>query len=62
MSAAVSACSVIAYPFRVVVQFQKTVSRKGAKAQRKARKEQTALNSLACFLCAFAGDSFVMLI
>jgi hypothetical protein len=31
---------------------QTEVSRKGAKAQRRRRKEQAALNSLACFLCA----------
>jgi hypothetical protein len=39
----------------------KAVSRKGAKAQRRRRKEQAAFNSLACFLCAtsaFARDFF----
>jgi hypothetical protein len=40
---------------------RKTVSRKGAKAQSRSKK-QAALNSLAFFLCAtsaFAGDSSV---
>jgi hypothetical protein len=33
---------------------KKKVSRKGAKAQRKARKHQAALKLLAFFLCVFA--------
>jgi hypothetical protein len=33
---------------------RKNVSRKGAKAQRRRRKERAAFNLLACFLCAFA--------
>jgi hypothetical protein len=37
-----------------VHDYQERISRKGAKAQRRRRKEQAALNSLACFLCAFA--------
>jgi hypothetical protein len=40
----------------------KTVSRKGAKVQRKARQDEAALTPFALFLCAFAGDAFVLLI
>jgi hypothetical protein len=42
-----------------MIQLPKTVSRKGAKAQSKARKQQAALNSLAVFLCACARESLV---
>jgi hypothetical protein len=33
---------------------RKTISRKGAKTQRRRRQEQAALNRLAFLLCAFA--------
>jgi hypothetical protein len=33
---------------------ERTVSRKGAKAQRKARQKQAAFNVFAFFLCSFA--------
>jgi hypothetical protein len=32
----------------------KEISRKGAKAQRRARKKHVAFTPLACFLCVFA--------
>ncbi|HEY0547100.1 MAG TPA: hypothetical protein VGC91_17105 [Pyrinomonadaceae bacterium] len=36
------------------MSLKKEISRKGAKAQRKARKEQVAFNNFAFLLCAFA--------
>jgi hypothetical protein len=40
-----------------VGRFQKTVSRKGAKEERKGMKVDYSLRA---FLCAFAGDGFLL--